>query len=767
VLNRKEKSAATNNPEDQRYFLSGRQMGEITSDGILDPGLSDYATNINLIRNMTPRPQSAPFRWEMNSGATRGTFGPGAGYEYINPFGNGAQSASGGYTVRDGDTLQGIAASAWGDASLWYLIAEANGLNAGTQLVAGQGLILPDRVTNAQNNSGTFKVYDPNAALGELSPTSAKPPKKPGACAVVGQIIMIAIAVGVTILTSGALASLGTVVAGAIGGAAGSIASQAFGVATGIQSKFDWKGVAMGAIGGAVGGAMGGGGIFGKAGAFGGVQSSFVQGALRGVVSSALTQGIGVATGLQDKFSWAGIAGAGVGGGLSNMVSTRLEKFKLGNTFLDGLSSGVSAGGNAAARSLITGTSFGDNLLAALPDVIGGTIGNMFARGVQGSGSRGIAEESSAESGGMGGPYEPVEPGTIDPGDIERPVRLPDGRWRIPPAGDIPGGISDFKSTMIGEIVLVGMDNDLIDDLPLRVRQHLSAEGNLITPERVLELGDRMVREAASDWQLGKAVGILYRLRADPTMATLGMVLTEEAMYRWESYGRESEAFADAQILHILRAGLPPLDTVMTAGEIARDGVSPGEALKQTVLTVLHLRQAERIIRVEDAVERTANIVAGPSANGSTLSMEEATDGLRTANGRVAEAYANRIAELSTSGRGTIDRVVLGKFETPTTGYMGEARRNGGIYFNLRSGPHDRLVTGLSAATRRDKEWIINRAFLRQQLESGVGRFDFVGNWSDHINQNRGSALAREFIYLRQNAPTYGYSWNGSSWIKG
>jgi hypothetical protein len=34
----------------------------------------------------------------------------------------------------------------------------------------------------------------------------------------------------------------------------------------------------------------------------------------------------------------------------------------------------------AAARSLVTGTSFGDNLIAALPSVIGSTIGGSIAR---------------------------------------------------------------------------------------------------------------------------------------------------------------------------------------------------------------------------------------------------------------------------------------------------------------------------------------------------------------------------------------------------
>lgn len=389
ILNRRERSAATNNPQDQRYFVNGQQVGEITSDGNNDPSLADYAQNLNYIRNWTPNPQLAPFRWNTSSGVTRGTFGPSAGYDVVNPYSNGAQSTSANYQVRDGETLQSIAQSAWGDASLWYLIADANGLSAGSQLVAGQSLILPDRVTNAHNNSDTFRVYDPNGALGDLSPTSAKPPKKPGACAVVGQILMVAIAVGVSIWTGGLLAgpasaALGSVggamAAGAVAGAAGSIASQAFGVATGLQDKFNWGGVAMAALGGAIGGGLGkAGGIFGKSG--------FVGGAARGLVGSMLTQGIGVATGLQDKFDWAGVAAAGLGGGLGAAIgggsagdlSLRGIATQLGASLVSGVA-------NAGLRSAITGTSFGDNLIAALPDVIGGTIGNVVGGALQRAG---------------------------------------------------------------------------------------------------------------------------------------------------------------------------------------------------------------------------------------------------------------------------------------------------------------------------------------------------------------------------------------------
>ena len=43
----------------------------------------------------------------------------------------------------------------------------------------------------------------------------------------------------------------------------------------------------------------------------------------------------------------------------------------------------------AGTRSLITGTSFGDNLIAVLPDVIGRTVGNSLMAAWTGSGSRG------------------------------------------------------------------------------------------------------------------------------------------------------------------------------------------------------------------------------------------------------------------------------------------------------------------------------------------------------------------------------------------
>jgi hypothetical protein len=394
VLSRIESSAAANNPADYYYFVDGVQVGEVSNNGNHDLSRATYSEtfvtrNWNFNNNLT----SQPFRWNTTGGVTRGQFG-GSGYDPISPESNGMQGTDSRYTVREGDTLQGVAQQLWGDSSLWYMIAEANGLSGAQSPAAGTSLRIPDKVTNIHNSARTFEVYDPNRALGDLSPTAAKPPKKAGKCGVFGQIMMVVIAVAVTALTYGALGGaaltgMSAVLAGAAAGAAGSIASQAFGVAAGIQDKFSWKGVALAALSGAVGGGVGQ--VFGKGAMLG---SQFLGDAVRGAAASALTQGIGVAVGLQKKFDFAGVAAAGIGAGILGAASRHMAGKGLGVAPQDitpdtirnaafyanqALSGAAGAIANAATRSLANGSDFGDNILAALPDVIGSTIGNMLA----------------------------------------------------------------------------------------------------------------------------------------------------------------------------------------------------------------------------------------------------------------------------------------------------------------------------------------------------------------------------------------------------
>lgn len=308
----------------------------------------------------------------------------------------------------DGDTLEGIALKLWGDASYWYLIAEVNGLTGGEALVAGQNLSIPNKVHNAHNSSDVYRVYDPNEIIGSTSPTNPKAPKGKGnKCGAFGQILLIAVAVAVTAVTAGGAAAaimsgvqggilgglgalatagvagaagatlgIGTAIAIGAGAAAlGSVVSQGLGVATGIQDKFSFKGVALAALAGGAAVGLAGVSPFGGTGAF----ANLANFAARGALGSVLSQGIGVATGLQNRFSFANVATAGIGAAVGGAIGGHTSLGRAGA----GMAGGIAA---AAGESLITGNSFGDTLMRSLPSIIGNTIGNLAAEGIASAG---------------------------------------------------------------------------------------------------------------------------------------------------------------------------------------------------------------------------------------------------------------------------------------------------------------------------------------------------------------------------------------------
>jgi len=203
-------------------------------------------------------------------------------------------------------------------------------------------------------------------------------------------------ATGLTAAFGGAAATSvsagAAMVGGAIAGAAGSFVSQGVGLATGIQDKFSWKGVALAAIGGGVSG-----GISGLGGKIGGFLNAdtLVSNVVRGAVGNVLNQGVGLVTGLQSRFSWAGVAVGAVVAGVAGAVSRSLpgravfeggsitQSASIGNQFASGMAGAIAG---AATRSAIDGSSFGDNFRAALPDVIGSLIAQVGLSQVRGGG---------------------------------------------------------------------------------------------------------------------------------------------------------------------------------------------------------------------------------------------------------------------------------------------------------------------------------------------------------------------------------------------
>jgi LysM repeat protein len=381
-------------PRQYYYYMGGIQIGASGNNGNDAP---DLATSM-AERIAPPAANAADVGIFRNATQTQSPFADfDQAYDAVTT--SSLSAGPGSYTVRAGETLSTIAATLWGDASLWYKLAEANGLSGGGAISAGQTLTIPNTLSNMHNNADTFRPYDANTALGDTQPGTPKPPKQK--CSVIGAILLAVVAIAVAAVTAGAAiavlapaaataagggiiggivaaatlsAPLGAlVVAGAVGGAVGSIVSQGLGVATGLQDRFSWKGVALAAIGGGVGAGVGKLGIFASLGKIGSAVAN-------GIVASAITQGIGVATKLQDKFSWAGVAAAGVAAGVGAFIGDKLniasilDDPSLANIGANLLTGAARVVASAATRTLIEGSDFGDNVIAGLPDVIGQTI---------------------------------------------------------------------------------------------------------------------------------------------------------------------------------------------------------------------------------------------------------------------------------------------------------------------------------------------------------------------------------------------------------
>lgn len=120
--------------------------------------------------------------------------------------------------VQEGDTLRLVAARMWGDGNLWYLVADANGLDVSPDsvLTLGGVLTIPNEVVALSNAAHSFKPFNLSSVIGNTTPSQPVPPapKNGGGCGVIGQIL---VAVGAIVVT----AYLGPIIGNAIGSVGG------------------------------------------------------------------------------------------------------------------------------------------------------------------------------------------------------------------------------------------------------------------------------------------------------------------------------------------------------------------------------------------------------------------------------------------------------------------------------------------------------------------------------------------------------------------
>ncbi|MDH4416413.1 MAG: hypothetical protein QE485_04245, partial [Acidovorax sp.] len=290
-----------------------------------------------------------------------------------------------------------------------------------SRLTEGQSLSIPGQVSGLHNTAQTHKPYDPTEVVGDTTPNMPAPPvDEGGGCGILGKIIMIVVAVAVTAVTGGAGGAVSSFWGGVLGqgsaaaavataatataAAAGSVASQAVGVAIGAQSKFSWKNVALAAISGGVSGGL-------AEVNFTGGDSLYSLGntVIRSALGSTISQGIGVATGLQKSFDWKSVAGAAVGAGVGWGVGQALGSNA--NTLVGASLRSFAAG---AATALVRGGKISITQVAvdAFGSALGDGLGDALRVGLGQSQSQenspAFMEGGAGGGGGSGnGHYEP------------------------------------------------------------------------------------------------------------------------------------------------------------------------------------------------------------------------------------------------------------------------------------------------------------------------------------------------------------------------
>ena len=318
--------------------------------------------------------------------------------------------------VQQGDTLKSLAQRVYGNENLWYVLADANGLQGDDALVAGSSLTVPE-VKTSSNDASTFKPYNPSEITGPTTPSLPYIPPPDQGCGAVGMLIMVVVAIVVTVYTAGlatpgvtgsffgaGLATLGGAgglavgaTAGAIGGFVGSVAGQAVGSAMGVAS-FSWRNAAAAGVTSAITAGLGATGalakVAGALGKFGG--SAFGQGAISAVSSNLVNQATGRLAGLDTSFSWKSIAISAVSSGLANAVVSPFSGGALatesGQAVRD-FTAGI-AGGIVSAH---LHKQFGSGDKVNMGGILADAFGSMLANRITGRHRMAAAESSRAE----------------------------------------------------------------------------------------------------------------------------------------------------------------------------------------------------------------------------------------------------------------------------------------------------------------------------------------------------------------------------------
>ena len=333
------------------------------------------------------------------------------------------QDNLGTYTLQVGDTMERIALQVYGDSSLWYLIADANGISdrkatAGydDSLHVGQRLNLPAAATGQHQTNATHKVLNANQMIGETSATTALPapkPPKPKHHSIWSKVLIAAVAVVATVLTAGVMTAgmaglssmfsagltalsggvagtaMGTTLAvGFTAGFVGSIASQGVANALGMQKGLDMTGALISGL--ATAATAGVGNALKGFDALKNITSqlnkhSFTNFNLATSAEmmelNAAGQVVNVALRKHQHFDWLSLGVSGATGGFLGCTAGRKFSDRLNQIDQSGIvRSELQALVGAGAESAVTGSHF--DAAQVLTDSLGNAVGNALVSGI-------------------------------------------------------------------------------------------------------------------------------------------------------------------------------------------------------------------------------------------------------------------------------------------------------------------------------------------------------------------------------------------------
>lgn len=135
--------------------------------------------------------------------------------------------------------------------------------------------------------------------------------------------------------------------------------------------------------------------------------------------------------------------------------------------------------------------------------------------------------------------------------------------------------------------------------------------------------------------------------------------------------------------------------------------------------------------------------------------------------GQNIDDVANTLAASSTRQVGSTDKVILGQFKGEYDGYIGQAKLNGGVWYETDKGVWDKLTKGLSADEQVALAWKVNESFLTQQMQKGASSIVLSGEDAAAVLVARpNSFTASEIRFLDANASKYGYVRKGNEWVR-